>query len=594
MPQKLFFPLFFLLFFLLSIGFVNAQVKPDLKTTEETEKLRKAAVVFLRETMGDVGSMRSLENRLSFGAELASLMWLHDEKEARGMYLSVTSDFKQLLMGFDTKLNNLAASADDNEEDSSGGFLAEATSKQELQRKVRKALEMRQQIALSLAEHEADLALSFYYDSLAGLTSAEFRGTGANERDSHFEIQLMTQVAETNAAKAAQFGAKSLDKGVTYQHLELLKKIYAKDAEKGIEFAGAMVSRFKASKAENSETWVIYSFISYGEETTDKKIAGGNEPVKKPVLTKQEMRDLAEVLAQTILAGDEDSDMGNGYIVLIEKYAPSRAAQLRARSRNRAGSSNSMSVGLNTMSSASNTNSVAIGARPELDRRAKALEERLAIEKKTMDDVQSLGTDKGLAKDEREKIIAQARKIIAQTPGRERKIVGLSLLAGQVAMAGDKELAATLMKEAESFASPQPKNYQDFMLTWLLISGYSEVDTDKAFPMLTETILRLNDTIAALIKGAEFIDTHGDMIADGEVQINQFGGSMLRSLTKELKIAEPTLRNLAKADFAKTKAVTNTFERAEVRVLAKMMVLRTILSENKFASDDRNIGLVLN
>jgi len=35
-----------------------------------TEELRKEAVVFLRETSAEVGSLRSLENRISFASEL--------------------------------------------------------------------------------------------------------------------------------------------------------------------------------------------------------------------------------------------------------------------------------------------------------------------------------------------------------------------------------------------------------------------------------------------------------------------------------------------------------------------------------------------
>ena len=34
-----------------------------------------------------------MENRVSFNAELASLMWFHDEKEAKAMYGGVVADF---------------------------------------------------------------------------------------------------------------------------------------------------------------------------------------------------------------------------------------------------------------------------------------------------------------------------------------------------------------------------------------------------------------------------------------------------------------------------------------------------------------------
>ena len=92
--------------------------------------------------------------------------------------------------------------------------------------------------------------------------------------------------------------------------------------------------------------------------------------------------------------------------------------------------------------------------------------------------------DKPLPKEERDKIVAQSRKIIAQTPGKDKKLVALSMLAAQVAHAGDKELANEIMADAERLVNPQPKNYRDFLMTWILASGYAETDPNKAFPLL--------------------------------------------------------------------------------------------------------------
>ena len=136
------------------------------------------------------------------------------------------------------------------------------------------------------------------------------------------------------------------------------------------------------------------------------------------------------------------------------------------------------------------------------------------------------------------------------------------------------------MRDAERLINPQPKNYQDFLFTWMVASGYAEANPDKAFPMLENVILRANDTISAFVKVAEFIDVNEEMIDDGEVQVGMFGGQMIRGVTKELGIANTTLISLAKADFAKTKALTNSFDRVEVRVLAKMLILRAVLDKN--------------
>ena len=137
------------------------------------------------------------------------------------------------------------------------------------------------------------------------------------------------------------------------------------------------------------------------------------------------------------------------------------------------------------------------------------------------------------------------------------------------------------MKEAHALINPQPKNYQDFLLTWMLATGYAEADPEKAFPLLEDTIVRANETLAAFIKVGEFIDVAGDMIDEGEVQVGAFGGQMIRGLRSELGMADNTLRILARADFKKTRGLSNRFDRTEVRILAKMMILRAVLGESE-------------
>ena len=53
---------------------IFAQTATTQPLKSDPTELRKEAVVFLRETMGDVQNMRTLENRISFSAELAGLM----------------------------------------------------------------------------------------------------------------------------------------------------------------------------------------------------------------------------------------------------------------------------------------------------------------------------------------------------------------------------------------------------------------------------------------------------------------------------------------------------------------------------------------
>jgi hypothetical protein len=575
----------FLSLILIFASIVTAQTPAEKNATEHVDKLRKDAVAFLRETLSDVNGMRSLENRISFTAEIAGLMWFHDEREARSMYAGVIGDFRDLIGRYDHQMSELGVTLKD--EDGRGGFMSfmvEPTDKSRLLRKFATAMGVRQQIAISIAEHDPDLAFGFYYDSLSSIANPELRSQ-VEGRESYFEFQLLGQLADRNAAKAAQYGLRSMGNGITFQHVELLKKIYAKDVDKGSEYGSALLSRLKTEKFDNKDLYIISSLIDFGGEKLDESRRPDG---KRPVYSLSELRELAEILAQAIMSRNAEQESGAvfSYVGSVQKYLPGRAAQIRAKfkapksedidPRVMTNAMYSARIAVNTSANVAYSGAYA-NSNANSDNYPPEAREQDELERKLFEDVQGLGT-KQLPKEEREKIVAQARKIIMQTPGRDKKIFSLSMLAVQVSKMGDKELAGEIMRDAERLVNPAPKTYQDFLLSWMLASGYAQSDPDKAFPLLEETISRANDTLEAFVKVGEFIDVAEEMIQDGEVQVGVFGGQMIRGLTSELGMADATIQVLAKADFVKTKNLTNRFDRAEIRVLAKMMVLRAVLS----------------
>lgn len=578
---------------LLIAVFVSSVFSQETETKDQKEKAavsQKEAVVFLRETMADVSNLRTLENRISFSAEMAGLMWFHDESEARGMFLNVIGDFRQLLINYDSQMNSLDQAA--TEPDSSGIF-GETPDRAQLARKFRTAISVRQQIASSIAEHDPDLALSFYFDSGSTITNKEFR-TQFLSQDIYFEATLIGQIAENNAAKAAQLASDSLKRGLTYQHVDLLRKIYAKDAENGIEFGSALLGKIKSEKPMTRDLYIFGSLLDFGSETL---VASQKEGGKRAIYSVADLREIADIMASAILNGDAGAgEAGMQYLSQIEKYQPGRAMQIRAKYPSKKESNTAkLTVSGGDTSASLTPDDVDSASMPPPGNLSSDLSKvgvQGSTEEKLVGDVAKIGKG-ALPKEEREKVIAQARKILMQTRGKDKQIMGLSSLAAQVSRV-DKDLAAEIMRDAESLVNPNPKNYHDFMFTWLLASGYAEAEPDKAFPILEDAISRANSLISAFIRVGEFIDIGGEMINDGEVQVGAFGGGMIRGLSQELGIAEGTINNLIHADFAKTRALTNRFERPEVRILAKMLVLRSALGRRTAKpSADQQVEVVL-
>mgnify|MGYP006883217897 FL=1 len=558
----------------------HSQSKAEPDAAKEAERIRKEAVAFLRETSSDVANMRTLENRISFASEMAALMWFHDDREARSMYGAVVADFKTLLAQYDAQMNALDLAGESASTITAGSFVPEASERTKAMRKFRTASAVRQQIAMSIAEHAPELAFNFYHDSLSLITNAEFRKQ-MESGDEYFGYRLMTKIAENDASRAVELGKASIGKGLNFNHIELLKTIYAKDVDKGVEFGAKVLSEFKSAPSEklnDSVTLLLFDFAKTNLEES-KKGEG-----KKPVYSENEVREIGEILAKQILSPAElwDPHTALRYAASIESILPGRAEQIRAKFKIPETEGQSRGRFRSTSGRAVPPPPVAAVEPPDPKEK-----EKQRAEEKLIQEVASIGT-KPLPKEERERIVGEARRLLAQEPVRERKLMGLSALAAGVKRAGDAELAAELMVEASKLVNPQPKNYQDFIFTWLLISGYAEADPDNAFKTLDGAIYRANDLISAFVKVGEFIDVGEEMFVDGEMQVGAFGGEMIRGLTKEIGIAESTIKSLVRADFARTRILTDRFDRPEVRVLAKVLVLRAVLgksAEQKQRSD---------
>ncbi|HMS11270.1 MAG TPA: hypothetical protein PKE66_17405, partial [Pyrinomonadaceae bacterium] len=128
---------------------------PEEEKKKKDEELRAKAVEMLRETSFSVANLRTAENRISFMAELASLMWMHDRDQARAMYATVVNDFKNLIAQVDTQMNMSQAAAGAHLRDigPGPGMFNEPSDALRAATKFRSAMAVRQAIAMSLAEH---------------------------------------------------------------------------------------------------------------------------------------------------------------------------------------------------------------------------------------------------------------------------------------------------------------------------------------------------------------------------------------------------------------------------------------------------------
>lgn len=540
-------------FFILIVLFVfSIPAFSQMSDKDKAAELEKQAVDFLKETSNEINILRTPENRITFNAELAALMWLHDEKQARAMFGNVITDFRQMLIQIDSLLN----AQDFSEEDvnSYSPFRAN-NSKAKILQKLRKAMTVRRQIASAIAENDAILGLEFFNETATAVSNPKIREQYLAQ-DSYFETGLLQKIAEQNPDKILEFARKSIKNGVNYNTFGLLEKIYRKNDKEGAAFGEEIFTKLK--ETGGAERIYLYNaMLQLGSRTS-------GDSGKTPLFSGQMLREAADLLGAEILKLEAMDPRGIGFLKMIEKYSPGRATQIRQKFH--------LNKDEKTGARGGGSGGGIIAGSPPPPPAPRAMAAADSFEK--------FGKGK-MPEAEREKFIAQIRQQIAKTEDPTAKITMLSLFAAQMSKMGEQETALQLMKEAESFGAQYPTNYLDYMQNWMLASGYAQVSPEKAFPILENSIYRLNETVSAFVKVGEFMDVGGEIIENGEVQVGSFGGGMTKDLLRGLGQTNNALEQLAKADFPRTKNLANRFDRPELRILARMLILRAVFDNRK-------------
>ena len=552
---------------------VFPQEEPAGSADEKASELRQQAVEYLKETSSQVNQLRTVENRISFQSELANLMWFEDEKEAEKMFSNVTADFVQLLTEYHARAVAYGGEPDDFDGSFFGVLTGGGNPRRDAVKMVYKANGVRQQIAMSMAEHDAQLAYDFVVRTSGIVTDKKLAET-FTARDTQLEKVIIGSMAGRDIESSLAFGRKSLKRGFSRELVGLAEKIYRKDPKPAIEFAKDLVDKVKSeADADEEKIRNIYSIIRRGEKASEAK-----EQEQGPLFDRESITELTELMADNLLKLKEfNGYMLDQYLKVIKEEFPAKAKRIETKFKDEGDKDISAAA-------AKIADAVSDGPPMPIESAASKREEE---ELNLMRELNELGT-KDLSKEQRAEFISRARRIVGEMNNPTKKLTALTALATQVKILGDQELASEIMREGNALVNPNPKNVLEYTQTWMLIVGYSQVDPEKAFPILEDTIFRLNDTIGAFIKVAEFIDVGSDFVIDGEVQLGSFGGAMIRNLVGTAKSSGSVLSSLSAEDFERTKALAEKFEKPELRVLARFLILRSVLGDGQASAQSPN------
>lgn len=580
--------------------------------------MEKKAISLLEQVVGETALLKLPDNRALVVASAADLMWERDEKRARQLFRQSADEIIQA--------NNLP------KDDSMPGIIG-----------IFQNASPRKQILMSVAKHDADLALELLYATrpqsvtlaLASKTQMPLpagekpqRTTGSmmEEQQNKYladdelrlEQSFSAQAADKDPAKAAKLLRASIAKnGVTSSVFQIISKINAKDNKLAVELAAEVGGKLLDSDftKKDSERNVATSFLQQYYLNSDKATAKP-ETAKTIKIEDKLAKDLANKIADYLLQLDEKKGMTVYYqfqqaASVLSKIIPERAALVKQK---QAAVKKSMpnDMGMfddDTFDTSGNKSpEKAIAGASKMPAQIRGMMYKGAIDEavksgnvdKTRESLNQApeGKDRDDAlvyldsKIAETKIkdgkIDEARKIIDKLSSNKEKVARIVQMAiGFQAKdtKEDKEAASKLMDEAKRLIDDTPQD-EDAINDYLKVaSGYAYVDPNVAFSMLDSFANQAGEIVTAAALLAKY-DKRNTNFKNGEMVLTRGlprVGNSIFQYGKELNL-------LANVDIDRLRNMADKFQRDDAKLLLKLYVVQAFFGKKIGLEGGRNVG----
>jgi len=579
---------------------VAAQSSASLtESKEEKEKVQKElerkALALLNNTIESAQGLKLAENRALIQAQAAELLWTRDEKRARAL-------FRDAMIGAGEALRN-AGEQKSSRRDMSYWALVQSRT------------QTLQMIATRDPQLALDLLRATRPTSNENTESAENFGMG--DQELRLEQSIAAQVAENDPKRALQIAQESLNKGITFELINVLQRLQQKDAEAATRLAGDIVKKLQADNlTTNHESSfaameLLRSVLSPQQQQHTfgaRPSRQATEKVKPLSLDDQVIRDLAGVVVNAALKSPLLGGPGllmqlQPLLPELEKRIPERAAQLRRKigemnqsldpqtkawmqfdSLTRGGSTEAMldaaakapaeaRGGLYTMAA------MKLLQTGETERARQLITQNLSGTER--DRLLSLLDRAAIARALEQGKLDEAKQLVSGIRAKERRASALAQLAAGVAAKGDRKAALSLLDEARGLINRQPDNQKEIEALLEVARGYALVDPARTFELIDSLIDQANEMLAAAALLEKFGSGPG-LFRKGEMVLQRGLTGGVGGLYGQYVKA---LAELARADFERTKTAADRFGRDELRIMARLIIAQSVLSDRLGTSD---------
>ena len=584
--------LFAILVFSLLIAYAAAQgaptseeSAPNAKSDENKEQkkkdVQKQAAALLEQVVTESKSLSLPQNQILAEQTAFEMLWKRDRNRAKTLVADITARVIEMQ-------NRAEADADSTRSST--------------------VYQLRMQMIQLLGGLDARMALSF-------LQATRPSGGSHDSAERQLEYTLTNQVAANDSGMALELARKSLKEGLSFQLTSVYNALSQNNPDAADQLAEDIVSKLKSEDlTANRQAWYFamnflgqvapqgsggggggHARVAPGNNVTSAVGggAGGGGGQSNPQVAKQ----LSDILVGAALSPNMSQDQLRGlaqYSDVLEEYAPNKAAQLQSQFAkvqqtsdpqvrsweefNKANSHGSVDESLAVASQASPD--MRSGMYQQVAWKAASLGDFLRARQIVMDDIADPLQRTQMLREITKQAAFQAaghgsfdlaRELMqGYTPGEEHATV-LAQLAHSAASRGQVKIARSMLEEARGLLDSRPENATQLNALLQVAQAYADVTPASGFQIVEGLIPQLNELISASAMLDGFTP-YARSFESGEMLLKNgyVADSLVRPFTD-------TLATLAQADFGRAKALADSMQPPEARVLAHIALVKKML-----------------
>ena len=580
---------------------VAAQTEDKEKAQKELERrkdLDRKTMTLLDEIVAASWGLKLPENRSLVLASVAELMWPRDEKRARNLYWEAFNSLGLPANPADDSTIRDATSQDVANRD---GTSKKPTSDQvRAQTQYYAMFALRRDFFRRVAQRDPELALEMLRSTrLRPPESAKTTYRLPDERD--LEQEIANVAVARDPKQALRIARESLAKGVTFQLLGVLYELSRLSPEIAAEFAGDLIDKIQTlNMAADPVAWRTSLELLRLSRTRETPAGSSTMGPRQLKLSDDQKRKLVELLIDGALSvSAEPGLLMNLSEVMpeVEQFAPDSAGKIKSR----------IAEGRRTLTKEQKEwqdyESLADKGTPEelVKMAAKTGEEvrrelyMAAVMKAIVQNKADALREfiKGNVEDEGQRNslnrllnenqlgwaanrgdVEELRKLLPLITVKTQRAEAMANIAVLLEKKGEHEDAVKMADDALALVKVDVSSETQSNALMAVLFAYSLVNPARAFAIIEPIIDRANDDIARLLLLDRIVKS--GVVRNGEIIMQQPG---VISLDFAILRYGPGVVAMANADFNRTKAAADRFQRNELKIMARLMIAQALVRD---------------